>query len=364
MADPAQEMLERVARDPRRQWGWGPSELASPEEKRAYQALEMMPQVQAGQLPVSALPEEYGGRPTGTSRRAIRMQAAYDEAQNRALEQQRITQQIEQARLAEQRDAFRFSKEQNEYAAKQKLDALNERDAAQESAEVNAIASGLEAIDFRTDPEAGLKIDQLILDNPLGAARPDIAKRLDAAKRINETYGSAATAKAEQEARKAKAAIINKALSEGVTEAEIEATRFADPQTAAVDYDYGKIERLAAQKEGERKTKEPEEEGYKPISVTEARDRRDVVQAEFDALSASVEKGELEDDDPDYVKTRARLRRAEAELKVAEGAKPPEAPATPASNLPKTGDIKNGYRYTGPSNDKKAASNPNNWVRE
>jgi hypothetical protein len=337
-----------------------PSLMASQSEKEAYLAQE----ARAGRAPVETLPEAYGGRPTGGSRRSIRMAAAYDLAQEKALEQQRIMQQMEQTRLSQQREGWRFNKEQNEYAAQLKLETLNERDAAQESSEVNAIASGLEGIDLKSDPEAGLKIEQLVLENPLGAAREDIAKRLEAARRINGTYGIAATTKAEQEAGKAKAEIINKALGEGVTEAEIEATRFADPKTAVVDYDYGRIERLAAQRAGERKTKEPEEEEYKPISVTEARDRRDVVQAEFDTLSASVEKGELEDDDLDYVKTRARLRRAEAELKVAERAKPSEAPAAPASNLPKTGDVRNGFRYTGPSNDKKAASNPSNWARE
>ena len=309
------------------------------------------------------LPEEWGGRPSGTSRRAIRMAAEYDLAQEKALEQQRVMQQMEQTRLSQQREGWRFNKEQNEYAAQLKLETLNERDAAQESSEVNAIASGLEGINFKDDPEAGLKIDQLILDNPLGAARPEVAKRLEAAKRINETYGAAALTKAGQEESKAKAAIINKAYAEGLTEKEIEGTKFADPQTGIADYNYSEVERLTAKKSGERKDKEPEE-GYKPISVTEARDRRDVVQAEFDTLSVSVEKGELEDDDPDYVKTRARLRRAEAELKVAERAKPSEAPAAPASNLPKTGDTRNGFRYTGPSNDKKAASNRNNWVKE
>lgn len=297
-----------------------PSLMASTEEREAYAAQ----QVRAGQLPVSALPEDYGGRPTGESRRSIRMAAAYDEAQSRALEQERMRQQMEQSRLSEQRDAFRYSKEQNEYATKLKLDALNERDAAQEASEANVIASGLEGIDFKTDPEAGLKIDQLVLDNPLGAARPEVAKRIEAAKRINETYGAAATTKADQEASKANAAIINKGYAEGLTEQEIEGTKFADPKTGIVDFNYAEIERLTAKKAGERKTKEPEEEGYKPISVTEARDRRDVVQAEFDTLSASVENGELEDDDPDYIKTRARLRKAEAELKVAERTKQPQ----------------------------------------
>lgn len=355
-----QEQLERAAFDLswREQRGWeGPSPLASPEERSAYRALQVIPEIQAGRATVADLPESYGGRPTGTTRRAIRMQAEWDKAQQTALENQRLMQQVEQNRIAQIRS-------QEEYDAKINLDILNEKTAAQESSEANAIASGLNSIDFKNDPEAGLKIDQLILDNPLGAIRKDVAERIEAAKNISSTYGVAATTKAEQEANKAKAAIINKAYAGGLTEREIEATKFADPNTGIVDFNYTEIERLTAKKEGERKTKEPEEEEYKPISVAEARDRRDVIQAEFDALSASVEKGELEDDDPDYVKTRTRLRKAEAELKVAEGAKPSEAPSTTTSNLPQTGDIRGGYRYTGPSNDKKAASNPNNWVKE
>jgi hypothetical protein len=267
-----------------------PTALSSREEQQAFQAQE----VRGGRAPVETLPEQYGGRPTGESRRAIRMQEAYDASQAQSLQQQRIMQQMEQARISEQREGWRYTKEQNEYTAKQKLDALGERDAAQESFEVNSIASGLETIDLKNDPEAGLKIDQLVLENPLGAAREDIAKRLEAARRINGTYGIAATTKAEQEAGKAKSAIINKALGEGVTEAEIEATRFADPETAVVDYDYGKIERLAAKKAGERKDKEPEEkEGYTPTPLAQAEDQLAEAKAEFEAISEDADGEQL-----------------------------------------------------------------------
>jgi len=324
MANRAQEMLSRVERDPRRAWGWGPSALASPEEKAAYEYIEKRPLVESGQLSVADLPEQYGGRPQGESRRAIRMQQAWDAQQAQALQQQKAMQEMERSAKIEQREGWRYMKEQNEYSAQLKLDTLNERDAAQESLEVNAIVSGLEGIDLKNDPEAGLKIDQLVLENPLGATRDTVAKRLEAARNISGTYGIAATTKADQEANKVKSAIINKAYEEGVTEQEIEGTKFADPKTGVVDYNYTEIERITAKKFGERKNKEPEDEEYKPMSVAEARNRRDVVKAEFDALSSSVKDGELDSDDPDYVKTRARLNRAEAELKVAEGVKRPQ----------------------------------------
>ena len=78
-----------------------PSALASPEEKAAYTAQ----QVRGGALPAEMLSEDYGGRPQGTTRRAIRMQAEWDKRNEMMLEQQKIAQQMEadQERLAIQR---------------------------------------------------------------------------------------------------------------------------------------------------------------------------------------------------------------------------------------------------------------------
>jgi hypothetical protein len=354
-----EEALQRVERDPRRQWGWEPSPLASVEEQRAYQAYEMMPKVAAGELPVSALPESYGGRPTGTSRRAIRMAAEYDLAQEKALEQERIRQQIEATQRQEQMFQLDYASKQYDLRTKQNEDLFNLRkdaDLKQAEAEFTEFRNKLNP----NDPSSvGMLYSYISKDPRLANSKVAYAS----ADFFTKSAENSEVSLANQD-REKKASIINKAYAEGLTEKEIEGTKFADPKTGIADFNYAEIERLTAQKTGGRKTKEPEEEEYKPVSVTEARDRRDVVQAEFDTLSASVEKGELEDDDPDYVKTRARLRRAEAELKVAERAKPSEAPAAPASNLPKTGDTRNGFRYTGPSNDKKAASNPSNWARE
>lgn len=87
MATAEEQILERAARDPRRAWGWGPSELASPEEKRAWAQLEM---------PQNATPiQRLGDRPLGITRRGIRMQAEWDAQYAQALEQQRLLQQME-----------------------------------------------------------------------------------------------------------------------------------------------------------------------------------------------------------------------------------------------------------------------------
>lgn len=114
--------------------GWGTSPMASPEERKRFAAAGEIPLPSEsvarlaegrGISPMASTaekeawkmgeymtgrreqaPVEYGGigdRPTGTSRRSIRMQAEYDEAQKQALEQQRIMQQMDLQQRAESR---------------------------------------------------------------------------------------------------------------------------------------------------------------------------------------------------------------------------------------------------------------------
>jgi hypothetical protein len=94
----AQEWLERVERSPRRQWGWGTPEIGttSPEERAAYEYLEKKPLVESGELSARDLPEDYGGRPQGSSRRAIRMQQAWDAGYAAELDRQEQLRQIEE----------------------------------------------------------------------------------------------------------------------------------------------------------------------------------------------------------------------------------------------------------------------------
>jgi hypothetical protein len=107
--------------------------MASPEEKRAYQASVLIPEIAAGRASVAQLPEEYGGRPTGDSRRSMRMQTAWDEAQKQQLEQQRVAQQMEMEsrRIGlQERDQFIQEQEYNrkikEYEAQQDIRGQSE----------------------------------------------------------------------------------------------------------------------------------------------------------------------------------------------------------------------------------------------
>ena len=173
-------MLERVQRDPRRQFGWEPSALASPEEKRAYQASILMPEIAAGRASVAQLPEQYGGRPTGASRRSMRMQAAWDETQKQQLEQQRLAQQMEMENrrlVLQERDQFLQEQEYNrkikEYEAKQDI-------SGQAEMESNNILDWLggRAVDQQGNPipkpdpktpEFQTEFLRRISENPLGA---------------------------------------------------------------------------------------------------------------------------------------------------------------------------------------------------
>jgi hypothetical protein len=76
--------------------------LASNEEKERYRAVQIQQEIEAGRSTVADLPEAYGGRPTGTTRRSIRMQDEWDKQQNTELQRQAAT----QAMAIQQREMF------------------------------------------------------------------------------------------------------------------------------------------------------------------------------------------------------------------------------------------------------------------
>lgn len=162
MATKEQEAYSRMLRDPRRQWGWGPSDLAAQEERAAYETYVKMPLVESGEISAEDLPEEYGGRPRGTSRRAMRMQFEYDKMKQEQLQNQRLMQEME---LARDREA-RFQRDQDFQFAE---------------AETRAEREG------KIQDEAGLMIDAMrgavdasgnVIANPIRPEDPNAIERL------------------------------------------------------------------------------------------------------------------------------------------------------------------------------------------
>lgn len=91
--------------------GWGASPLASKETREAMVAEE----VRQGIRPAYQLPEAYGGRPEGTTRRAIRMQEAWDAEQAARIQQEEAMRQIESERLDRATQALDYSQKFYEF---------------------------------------------------------------------------------------------------------------------------------------------------------------------------------------------------------------------------------------------------------
>jgi hypothetical protein len=176
--------------------------LASQEEKDAWEAMQVGQAIESGRATVADLPEEYGGRPQGTTRRGIRMQKAWDAQQAANIaQQQEMRQQAEFARQQEIRDRedvrsqFRYDREIEEYRAKQKLDTEIEK-------QRNAFSSGLGQLDPRS-PDYLTQRNQLAKDNPLALVVPEVKELTNQFDEVNTIYRTEAE-KSAQDAEAAK----------------------------------------------------------------------------------------------------------------------------------------------------------------
>lgn len=164
-------MAERTG-NLRWEWGWGPSPLASEEEKQAYTAR----QVRAGKLPVTELPEAYGGMPTGNTRRAIRAREVW-------VQQQKYLSDIAE----QQRQAERVAMEAERLNISMRAEERQQRD---QNLEIQKIKM-LEDRESRVQKEAGIIFDSIfgrqvgvdqngnpIMSKPLSPQDPDALKNI------------------------------------------------------------------------------------------------------------------------------------------------------------------------------------------
>jgi hypothetical protein len=200
MATYAQEQAENLLKYYQGMSGTArqPSALSSREEQRAFQAQE----VRAGRAPAETLPEDYGGRPQGESRRSIRMQEAYDARQAQLLEQERARQamdiqrkQMEINNAQETRAAAVFQSGLDEARAQAKVDTETEIQRAR-------FDSGFAELDPRA-PEFLDQLGALRKESPLVFVIPEVKGLVDQYIGINEVYREQnEEVKAEAEARK------------------------------------------------------------------------------------------------------------------------------------------------------------------
>jgi hypothetical protein len=144
------------------------------------------------------LPEDWGGRPTGTSRRAIRMQAEWDKRRERQIQEYNIQRQAYendrsyglQARDQMMQEA-NFQKTQEEAVANQKLKA-------QASLESANIISSINQLDPRS-PDFESSVAKIMAQNPLGTTDEGVQKIVSQYNSASQIYRSAEQSRTQSE---------------------------------------------------------------------------------------------------------------------------------------------------------------------
>lgn len=269
------------------------------------------------------LPEDWGGRPKGTSRRAIRMQAEYDKRREQMIEEAQTLRSMDiQQKQFEmglrdqqmQEDDFYYNRGLKE--AEQKLQA-------QQLSEATAIINGLNQLDPK-DPDYQKKRSSIFGDNPLGAADPNVQKVATEYSAVNDIYTSAMKEQTTgiQAAQEKYATDMQKLMEAGVTEEEL--PQYINPKSPVglPTFDplkvAAKLGTTKAQKEAEAKTTK-EETPKQKIGL-------DLQQAygELNALLLGAEGADASSAESKVAGLRARY-------KAATGEEAPEVPFQPKS---------------------------------
>jgi len=163
-------------------FGWGPSPLASNEEKERYRAAQIQQEIEAGRATVADLPEAYGGRPTGTTRRSIRMQEEYDRRQDAELQRQLKIQamNIQQREIFIREENLKLQRDAEERLRLKEDKALEEE--RMKSERENRIER--EASDILTGIR-GTRLPDGTVINPIRVEDDNALERLDNLARLN-----------------------------------------------------------------------------------------------------------------------------------------------------------------------------------
>jgi len=139
------------------------------------------------QMATADMPEAWGGRPTGTTRRSIRMQKAWDDQRKIMMaEREEARRQYEFGRSSEilarkqAMDESRYDREMEEYSAKQKLEA-------QKEFESQAFTSLLNKLDPSSDDFNDQLVEGFRL-YPLASIVPEVKATVDEYRLANSVY--------------------------------------------------------------------------------------------------------------------------------------------------------------------------------
>jgi hypothetical protein len=296
-----------------------PSYMASPEERAAYTAQE----VRAGDAPEYELPEDYGGRPQGTTRRAIRAQVAWDAEQAARIQQEQAMRQqqadMEQAAREEQKFQLDYASKAYDLRTKQNEDLFELRTAAdlkQAEAEFTEFRNKLNP----NNPESAGMIYSYISSDPRLADSKVAYTSAEYFDKAAKNSVASINAKTQEEAQNKYAEDMQKLMETGVTEEELPQYYDPDSPIGMPQFDRRKLAaRLGgskAQEKAEAKTTK-EETPKEKIGL-------DLQQA-YGELNALLLSGQ------DEVAAASKVAGLRARYKAATGEDAPEVPFQPKS---------------------------------
>jgi hypothetical protein len=304
----AAQMRSRVATSPRARWGWGPSDLASEEEEEAWQALQMQRAIGRGEATVADLPEAYGGRPTGSTRRAIRQQVLWDAQQAARLaeeENMRKEEEFNRKSLIANYDFVTKTADRQRAQEEALLQKQEEARRAESELRLSEYANSLDPYDTTSASKiaAFISKDAALINNPKATGTYDFFKK--------SSSKSETVIKMEEEATIQQS--LREARQAGVSPEQIAAAKTLD-KDGNETYDLGKLRYATDITVGSRVA---EAETRKQPTDT----RTPLEKAEDDLAEKRARLGAFVDEEgvpPEYDEMTESYRRALADVKQSE----------------------------------------------
>jgi hypothetical protein len=150
------------------------------------------------QMVPESFPEEWGGRPTGSSRRAIRMQEEWDKKRERQIDEAKAFQEMDIQRKQFEMQARDQQFQEDEFYYNRGLKEAEQKLQAQQRSEAAAIIGGLNQLDPRS-PDYQKNVATLFGQNPLGATDEGVQKVWGQYGAASEIYNNSLVTQSEQQ---------------------------------------------------------------------------------------------------------------------------------------------------------------------
>jgi hypothetical protein len=209
------------------------------------------------QMVPASFPENWGGRPTGQSRRAIRMQGEWDKQRAQQIEEMKAFQQMELQNKQFEMQQRDQQLQEDDFYYNRGIKEAEQKYTTQQRAEARSIVESLNQLDPRS-PDFSKNLADIFTQNSLGAADPNVQKIVGIFQDANTAYMSSLekVQSGQKDAEKAFASDMQKLLESGVTEEELPQYYNTDAPVGVPQFDARKV----ATRLGTTKSQEKEED--------------------------------------------------------------------------------------------------------